>query len=241
MLGLQNNLFYILLNLTNSIDTIVVPRGAEYQAVCRGLQHANVANVGVVAVPIGLDNISQTLSSYSKLLVNSQQILILGLCGSLSKFYEIGNVLLVQSCQDFDHNQIYLDPKLTAQIQDKLSLDLVTALTSDRVISQAKEKYQLAQQYQNEVVEMEGAGYIKELHRQGKSVAMLRVVSDSFTASIPNLDNAIDGEGNIKVIATASAFLKQPIAAIRLIKGSLTGLKALEQITAKLFASNQPK
>ncbi|MEY2859383.1 MAG: hypothetical protein RLZZ74_3696, partial [Cyanobacteriota bacterium] len=46
---------------------------------------------------------------------------------------------------------------------------------------------------------------------------------------------SIDSQGNLQTLPLAIALIKQPIAAIRLIRGSLTGLRALEAITAKLF------
>jgi hypothetical protein len=39
-----------------SIDTILVPQGAEYQAVCRGLKQANCQKTRVISIPIGVNN-----------------------------------------------------------------------------------------------------------------------------------------------------------------------------------------
>ena len=217
------------------IDTIVVPQGAEYQAVCRGLQLADAEPIQIITIPIGTKNIGQILASYSQQLAQSRRVLIMGLCGSLTESYNIGDGLLVKSCLNLESNQINLDSGLTAMLQDILSVEVVTGLTSDRIITQAKEKLMLSQQYPVSVVEMEGYGYVAQLQQQGISVAMLRVVSDGLTGDLPDLSNAIDHQGDLKVIPTAIAFLKQPIAAMRLIRGSLTGLKTLEQMTAKLF------
>ncbi len=217
------------------IDTIVVPQGAEYQAVCRGLQLADVDPIQVITIPMGTKNIEQILASYSQQLAQSQRVLIMGLCGSLSDAYKIGDGLLVKSCLDLASNQINLDLGLTTKLQNILSVEVVTGLTSDRIIAQAQEKLKLSQQYPVSVVEMEGYGYVTQLQQRGISVAMLRVVSDGLRGDLPDLSNAIDHQGSLKIVPTAIAFLKQPIAAIRLIRGSLTGLKTLEQMTAKLF------
>jgi len=64
---------------------------------------------------------------------------------------------------------------------------------------------------------------------------MLRVVSDDVLNNIPDLNQAIDPQGNLKTLPMAIALIKQPLAAVKLIKGSLTGLKALSKITAELF------
>ena len=217
------------------IDTLVVPQGAEHQAVCRGLQKAGVDRLKIIAIPIGTIFVEQFLSNYLEEIRNSTGILILGLCGSLGDSYAVGDSVLVESCKDPNHNLVHLDRKLTADIQQKLSLKTVAGLTSDRVIVKAQEKLALAQKYGASIVEMEGYAYVQKLQQQDIAVAMLRVVSDDSEGDIPNLNRAIDSRGNLKTLPMAIALVKQPIAAIGLIKGSLAGLKALEQITTQLF------
>jgi nucleoside phosphorylase len=171
---------------------------------------------------------------------SSANVLIMGLCGSLSEAYAVGDSVVVKSCVDLDHHLIDLDVELTAAIQRKLSkssieVDLVAALTSDRIITQAETKGILAQEYGASIVEMEGSNYVRALTNQGKSIAMVRVVSDDLRGDLPDLNQAIDSQGNLQTLPLAIALIKQPLAAIRLIRGSLTGLKALEEITAQLF------
>ena len=219
-----------------SINTIVVPQGAEYQAVCRGLAQAKIKNVRVVPIPIGVKQIERVLSEHCEIIDNSSGILIMGLCGSLSNLCAIGDALLVESCKDVNYNLIKLNALLTAEIGEKLAIKTVAALTSDRVITLAQEKLNLARQYSADLVEMEGYSYVVELQNQDKAVAMLRVVSDDSYSDIPDLNRAIDPQGNLKSLPMAIALIEQPLAAVRLIKGSFAGLKALEQITAKLFS-----
>ncbi|MDJ0573230.1 MAG: phosphorylase [Pleurocapsa sp. MO_192.B19] len=219
-----------------SIDTIVVPQGAEYQAVCRGLKKANSKNIQAIAIPLGMQNVRQHLAN-SRLKSNSSQgVAILGLCGSLSPKYSVGDAVLYQNCWDVNRACIETSTELTQMIQHKLSVDLVTGLTSARPICQAAEKLQFSQIYPVSVVDMEGYGYLQELQHQKIAATMLRVVSDDLTGDIPNLDSAIDPNGNLQTWPMAIAFLQQPLAAIRLIKGSLRGLKTLQQITTQLFS-----
>ena len=218
-----------------AIDTIVVPQGAEYKAVCRGLQRANTKDVRVIPIPIGVGQMNKVISKYSEVINEATYISIVGLCGGLSNAHAVGDTVLIERCQDFER-EVYLDRGLTATIQQKLSLSLVTALTSDRVITQSQEKLALAQQYSVSIVEMEGYSYVKALQSQGKKVAMLRAVSDDANGNIPDLNRAIDHRGNLLTLPMAIALMKQPFAAVNLIRGSLAGLKALEQVIAKLFA-----
>ena len=219
-----------------AINTIVVPQGAEYQAVCRGLQQTKMDDIEVIAIPIGVKFVDRVLSDYENKLDRATGVLIVGLCGSLSNFYSIGDLVLVTACKDLNHNIVHLNNRLVAEIQHKLAVATAMGLTSDRVITQAPKKLALAQKYNAAIVEMEGYDYVTKLQQREIPVAMLRVVSDDIYGDIPDLSRAIDPQGNLQTLPMAIAFLKQPIAAVRLIKGSLTGLKALSQTTAKLFS-----
>jgi nucleoside phosphorylase len=227
-----------------SINTIVVPQGAEYQAVRRGLAKTQGKDrIQVVAIPLGVTQMSQVLADNDAIISNASNVIIMGLCGSLSDVYAVGDSIVVKSCVNLDYHLVDLDAELSEIIQRKLAkpaksspeVNLVTALTSDRIIIQAEEKRILANKYSATVVEMEGYSYVKELQRQGAAVAMIRVISDDLRGDLPNLNQAIDDQGNLQTLPLAIALIKQPIAAIRLIRGSLMGLKVLETIAAKLF------
>ena len=90
-----------------SIDTIVVPQGSEYQAVRRGLLQAK-ADTLVIAIPLGSKNTIQVLTDYSQQIANSQRVLIVGLCGSLCKSYTVGDAVLIQSCWNSDRDRLKL-------------------------------------------------------------------------------------------------------------------------------------
>ena len=103
-----------------SINTIVVPQGAEYQAVCRGLAKANLDTVQVIAIPIGVKYMAQVLSDYSEQINSSANVLIMGLCGSLSDSHHVGDSVLVKSCADLSHNLIDLDAILKKTVSQSL-------------------------------------------------------------------------------------------------------------------------
>ena len=84
---------------------------------------------------------------------------------------------------------------------------------------------------------MEGFCCLRELRNRNIAAASLRVVSDDFIHDLPDLNKAIHENGNLKFLPLALAMVRQPIAAMRLIEGSLTGLKVLQRITTKLFST----
>lgn len=228
------------------IQIILVPQGVEYKAVCRGLSRASGSQPLVVPIPVG----SKPLTGYlQKLLADGNfltrarsQVLVMGLCGSLSPHYTLGEIVLYQNCIDLVNAATLLqscDSTLTALLYSSLpqKLSLVKGLTSDRVIWSAEEKRTLGKQYNADVVDMEGFAILDLLTQAGATVSMLRVISDDCQHDIPDLNSCISPDGSLQPFSLASRMLRQPIAATRLIRGSLQGLKILQETTTALFVS----
>jgi hypothetical protein len=216
---------------------ILVPRGAEYQAVLRGLRSRNASknasesrsesrsensDLQAIAIPAGLavstwlgtPMLTQRLKSQeSQGLI---QILVMGLCGGLSDRTPVGSVV------------IYDEPAVAA----RLGIRSVRGLTIDRVLCLAREKRELADRA--DVVDMESQPIVTYGQSIGFSVRVIRVVSDDASADLPDLSRVFDAAGNLRPIELAIAFGRQPIAAFRLIRGSLRALQTLEQWVAKL-------
>lgn len=220
------------------IDIILVPQGAEYQAVCRGIGRA-MAPV-VVPIPVGPAPLSRYLKAWQQRepLGAGQTLLVMGLCGGLTSHHAIGDIVLYRECisRTESHTILPCDASLTERLQGLLAQKarVVRALTSDRLVWSAQEKHQLAHQYSAAVVDMEGFAALESLHQTGASVAMVRVVSDNAQHDLPDLTNAIDTNGSLQPLPLAWGMVRQPIAAARLIRGSLKGLKALQAIARHL-------
>ena len=213
---------------------IVVPQGAEYKAVCRGLTSKQT----VIPIPVGSQAVSRYLRTCQDKLWNPQaKVLVMGLCGSLRDRILVGDIVLYSECvyqtkvQQCDRS---FTAELYAHLQEKVSL--VKALTSDRVVCSAKEKLHLSEISSSDVVDMEGFAALEFFQQAGVEVAMLRVVSDDSGHDIPDLTSAINSDGSLQALPLAMSMIRQPIAATRLIRGSLQALKVLEEVTAFLFA-----
>lgn len=163
----------------------------------------------------------------------------MGLCGSLTYRYSVGDIVLYQACAYINAapGQLHpCSPTLTTLLQEKLKqTSLVHALTSDRLIWSADEKRHLGQIYSADVVDMEGFAALEVLSG-GVAVAMLRVVSDDCEHDLPNLTSALSSDGSLQSLPLAIGMLRQPMAATRLIRGSLRGLQVLQEVTAFLFS-----
>ncbi|MDF5714418.1 MAG: phosphorylase [Rhizonema sp. NSF051] len=215
--------------------TILVCQGAEYQAVCRGLSRASGTPPSAIAIPVGRNSLTYLYEKFESKKELPSSVLLMGLCGSLTPRYTVGDILLYQNCI-YQGSLLSCDLTLTAQLASHLQTEasLVTALTSDRVICHATEKRHLAQISGADVVDMEGFGILEFFRQFGVAVAMLRVVSDNCYHDVPDLTPALN-DGSLQPLPLAIAMLRQPIAATRLIRGAMLGLKILEQVTTSLL------
>lgn len=227
-----------------NINAILVPQGPEYKSICRGLSGVNGSKPPIYPIPVGVKPIIKYLDKWQEsghLRESSQpRVLLMGLCGSLTSRYSVGDIVVYRSC-------VYgSDEKLAEKMCDRVFTDeifnnlkekafLVKGLTSDRLVYSASQKRHLGEVYDAEVVDMEGFAALDVLSKAGFAVAMLRVISDDLQHNLPNLNSAISADGSLQSLPLAIGMLRQPIAATRLIKGSLRGLKVLEKVTTCLF------
>jgi hypothetical protein len=229
------------------VDVILVPQGQELAAVQAGCGF--VSSNLVQALPVGPEPVRQFLEHWQLPLPENAQplrVLVMGLCGALNTTCRIGDIVLYDTCLDgtsFPYgSQLSCDAGLNDQIfqkiqkQNPLSLIVVTAVTTDKVVSRATEKAGLASKTQADIVDMEGFVVLEKLQARGISVAMLRVVSDDCTHDLPDLSAAFSPTGDLLPFPLAMGMLRQPIGALRLIRGSLAGLKVLKQLATVLTA-----
>ncbi|GAA6616080.1 phosphorylase [Scytonema sp. NUACC26] len=239
-------------NLKIPIDAILVPQGAEYKSVCIGLNRVASPKPTVFPIPMGTLPLKNYLEIWQKSVQihSGSRVLLMGLCGSLSPQYNVGDIVVYSSCiysvlkEDrelpLSVSQLLCEPELTVKLQNKLSTKKAfkgVGLTSDRLIYSAKEKLYLGQTYNANVVDMEGFVALENLSQLGIAVGMVRVVSDDVRYDVPNLTNALNSHGSLQALPLAMGLLREPIAATRLIFGSLRGLKVLQEVTTALFTT----
>lgn len=228
----------------SNVDRILVPQGAEYRAICQGLQSIDSQKPLVLPIPMGVNALIPYLEKWqqTKDFLNKlpTRVLLMGLCGSLSPQYSVGDIVIYQACGygrerlSWRECDSYLTELLCDRLQEKATL--VKGLTSDRVIWSAQEKSYLGQTCQAEVVDMESYAALEILARAGIALAIIRVISDDCQQDLPNIMPAIGSDGSLQPFPLAMKMLQNPVAAIRLIRGSLRGLKVLQQVASDLFS-----
>jgi nucleoside phosphorylase len=200
---------------------ILVPQGAEFNAVRSGLSRCH--SVSLLPTPVGKAPVASFLEQFADKSID--RVFVMGLCGSLRSDLAVGTTVTYQRCQD-ESGQVW-----PCEVDGNVAR-VVTGWTSDRVICTAVDKQALADRTNADVVDMEGTAIAAFFAAQKIPVTMLRVVSDDVSGDIPDLTQAFDAQGNLRPWGLGGAFVRQPIAAARLIRGSLLGLGQLKKIAA---------
>ncbi len=217
--------------MQSRIHTVLVPAGAEYKAVKRGLRKVENAPQ-LIAIPAGPQGLKAFLRGWQAPL-RGEGLLLLGLGGSLSADCGVGEAIALQKVWSVASGEVFTcDAEMTERLARRLEIKTGVGVSCDRVITSAAEKKQLGDRYSADVVDMEGAVLLEAL---SVPMAIVRVISDDCAGDLPDIGDAIAPDGSLKPIQMTLAFAQKPKAAIRLIGGSLTGLKELEQLAYRLF------
>jgi nucleoside phosphorylase len=215
---------------------ILVPKGAEYRAVTKNFSpnHQN-HNFQISPTPIGCKAVDKYLQSLDHP-QQYHQVIVMGLCGSLNPQLKVGNIVIYSECMY--QSQILKCNPLSINTAKPPVKSPVKSLTSDRLIYLATEKQNLYQTTNCDVVDMEGYVVLEFFGKLNIPVSMIRVVSDDAGHDLPNLETAIDQDGNLQPLELAIAFAKKPLAALRLIRGSLKSLQVLSEVSLILKQKN---
>ncbi len=217
--------------LHNPLDAILVPQGAEYQAVRRALP---LEAPELIPLAIGPQHAAQRVASLR--LRRWRRVLVTGVCGSLEPGYGVGTVAVCNRLVDTTGAELNCDPLLTSELLTAIPMAVsVKGLTSHRGLWLGRDKQVAWQRYGAQVVDLESYPLLAALSKAGMAVSVLRVVSDDCTHDLPNLDGAIASDGRLRPWPLAASLLSQPLAGYRLVRGSWQALRVLRQTLSGLM------
>jgi hypothetical protein len=198
--------------------TILVPRGAEADAVRRAQTAARVVELTPGAA------CASALPDFE----DDETVVAMGLCGSLWRL-KTGEVGIYGRV--VDTNGVFdLDHRLVDEFTGALpNATVVNAFTAKRVITTVVARTVLAQRFNADVVDMEGAHLAAALSARGVRFAMVRVVSDDASRDLPPIDHAIGADGRIQAIPVALAFARAPLAAFAFVRDVRSSLVVLTE------------
>jgi hypothetical protein len=212
-------------------DAVFAPQGAEFWAIQRGL------GSGVIAIPAGADAVRDFLTQWRLgLTVPPRRVLVLGLAGSLSQDLQVGDAVLAETCRRWDSTQVWFtDPEDNARLEKELeNVKRAASLTVPRPLWREADKRRYAKQYSAQTAEMENSAFLAFFAPSHTPVTILRVISDGLAGDLPNLEGIYNAQGQLKPERLFLAFTRNPPAALRLIRGSLTALGVLEGLARRL-------
>lgn len=224
------------------VNTVLVPQGMEYKTVCQGMGK-NQSKFKIIRIPAGIKPLSHFLEQWQQtpdfLNKRPQGLILMGLGGSLSQNYSVGDVILYKKCGLMDDSQEskgQCDQFLTKSLFQQLGNSplIGTGITSDRVICSAQEKLLLGKKYQADVVDMEGYALLHWSEKLDIPVAMIRVISDNCQQDLPDLTKAFREDGTLQPLILARQMLKNPSNSIHLIRSSLQSLKVLKEVANQI-------
>lgn len=254
------------MTLSEAIDLILVPQGAEYQAVVRGLRKSGLQPLpAIIPIPVGPAPVMECLANVplNDLLPTrlptegrSPNVLAMGVCGGLSPSVAIGQRVVPDICLTRFSAETSID---SIPVKQSFSPVLCQALktvllpsgggaeastlmvSSDGAVCLATEKQQLQQLTGATIIDMEGAAVLAALSQLPAAIAMVRVVSDDCTCDLPNLNRAVNSDGSLSPLRLAAQMLRHPLRARNLITGSLRALGELSAVAEELGRAMQSR
>ena len=225
-----------------SFDTVLVPQGMEYKAVVSEIAK-NQSKIKTIAIPAGIEPFKRFLEQWQQstdfLNKLPQGLILMGLGGSLSPSYSVGDVILYRDCGLINNSQEewrYCNQFLSKWVFEQLGNTKFwgRGITSDHIICSAKEKLLLGKKYQADVVDMEGMSLLNWSQQWDIPVAMIRVISDSCQQDLPDLRDAFNTDGSLQPLILARQMLKNPSNSIHLIRSSLKSLRVLKEVANQI-------
>jgi adenosylhomocysteine nucleosidase len=186
------------------------------------------AQVDFVVTGMGMENAQRVSDA---LLDRPYQFCIsAGFAGALSDKYSAGEILVAEAVQELGKSRtLPCSRNLAHAARDDGAKLVKMFLTSNRVVSTAEEKKQLAPFA--DAVEMESFAIVSAAHRHRKAVVAIRVVSDSFLQDVPaSVSTMVDVKGQVSIAGVVRYVARHPLqlpALIRLGRDSRTAAEAL--------------
>lgn len=224
--------------------------GAGSSASCAGSLHARpcgenqvvliITGMGALAArkrcrtALGLGPGNSGLAAHAQ----PDAVLMTGLCGALSASLDEGAIVVYTEVRSTQPGRPPLQCArgLAERIADLLTsrrvpCELVKGITSSRIAANREEKLRLAQSGAS-VVDMESYEIASAAMEAGAPAAIVRVVSDTLDALIPDFNGVLTADGRLKTGKAARIAIRHPIQTAALISASRRAIgraeKALE-------------
>jgi hypothetical protein len=210
--------------MVNGTPVLLVPHGAEEDAVRRAAPNATVVGIRAGASAARLPDA-----------LPAGPIVVMGLCGAL-RGVRTGAIVIYRDIVD-EVGRYTFDSEQVAELQAYLpDAALVYACTIDHVVTRATERAALSAAYNVDVVDMESTHVARALAARGRASLVVRVASDDPSFDLPPIEAAFAPDGKLRPLQLARAFITRPAAAVRFVRDVRHSLAILGDTAARVCA-----
>lgn len=172
-----------------------------------------------------------------------EAILVIGLCGGLTEAMREERIVAYTDCLSAGNlpplrcSAAMIDAMVENLQTHSINCDRVTGITSPRIASDRSEKMTLAASGAT-VVDMESYEILSAAARAEVPAAVLRVVSDSLDANMPNFNPALDANGGLNGRKALGIALGSPLKTLRLVGANKQAMARLTPAVRLILQSN---
>jgi nucleoside phosphorylase len=161
-------------------------------------------------------------------------ILVIGLCGGLSKNLPIQRIVVYKECLTASINKappLQCSPSLTERVlrtlqQHGFAAETTVGITSSRIATTKGDRLALAQSGAD-AVDMESYPILAAAAKTGIPSIVLRVVSDSLDTQMPDFNPALDAKGALDGRKALWIGLRSPLETYRLLTSNKRAIEHL--------------
>jgi len=202
--------------------------------ICRG--YSGARRITVLKSGMGARGFAERLADHLRL-NDYDALIVTGFAGGLNTSLKSGDTVIYDLCYCEINNpalSIACDITLTKLIFDILQKSKPKSIhgagiTVSRVLTGAREKIALGIQFNALAADMESYPVIAVCAERQLPVAVLRIISDSADADLPDFNTAIDSDGRINNWKMAATILRTPLSSMRFFRNLSPALSSFKE------------
>jgi nucleoside phosphorylase len=172
-------------------------------------------------------------------------ILVIGLCGGLTEGLPVQRIVAYKECLSASPNKappLQCSPMLTEGVvrslqQRGIAVETRIGITSPRIATTKADRLALAKSGAD-AVDMESYPILAAAARAGIPAAVLRVVSDSLDAQMPDFNPALDAKGALEGGKALRIALGSPLETYRLLAANKRAMEHLAPAVRLIIESD---
>jgi len=224
-----------------STGVVIERDGDRFAVIVTGMGTRNAEETADAALGLA----SGDAPGRSRLAGKPDAILVIGLCGGLSKNLPIQRIVVYKECLTASSNKappLQCSPSLTEGVlgilqQHGVAAETTVGITSPRIATTKGDRLALAQSGAD-AVDMESYPILAAAAKAGIPTVVLRVVSDSLDTQMPDFNPALDAKGALEGRKALWIALRSPLETYRLLTSNKRAIEHLAPAVKLILESD---